>query len=155
MYKKIMVPLDGSELAECVLPNAETMARQNDAELVLVRVVEPISDTHVSGGVFVHIDQLNKMENDTKQIAAKYLEQIKARLNAGNIKSDCQVLIGNPASELIEFVEKNKIDLIIIASHGRSGVGRWIWGSTAEKLLHHICIPILMIRAPGCFPNIK
>jgi nucleotide-binding universal stress UspA family protein len=155
MYKKIMVPLDGSDLAECVLPHAIEMAQQNKAELILVRVVEPIANTNVEGGIFVHVEQIQAIEDGEKLNATKYLEKIKTRLSNEKISSKSHVLFGNAAAALIEFVEKNDIDAVVIATHGRSGVGRWVWGSTAERLLHHICVPVLMVRAPGCFPNIK
>jgi len=63
------------------------------------------------------------------------------------------VLKGNPAESLADYASKNKVDLIVIATHGRSGVSRWVWGSVADRLLRSACVPVLMVRAPGCFPG--
>ncbi|HYB20519.1 MAG TPA: universal stress protein, partial [Thermodesulfobacteriota bacterium] len=64
------------------------------------------------------------------------------------------VLHGRAADALAEFATKNRIDLIVIATHGRSGVSRWVWGSVADRILRSSCVPVLMVRAPGCVPGI-
>jgi len=63
-------------------------------------------------------------------------------------------LFGRVVEELANFAEKNQIDLIIIATHGRSGVSRWVWGSVADRILRSSCVPVLMVRAPGCVAGI-
>jgi nucleotide-binding universal stress UspA family protein len=68
--------------------------------------------------------------------------------------TDYEVLEGKVAETLADWVEKNNVDLIIIASHGRSGISRWMMGSVADRILHSVCAPVLMIRAPGCIPGI-
>ena len=65
-----------------------------------------------------------------------------------------EVLEGNPAHTLAEYAEKNQFDLLVIATHGRSGVSRWVWGSVADRILRSACVPVLMVRAPGCVPGI-
>jgi nucleotide-binding universal stress UspA family protein len=70
----------------------------------------------------------------------------------GNVR--CEMPTGNPAEMLADFAAKNQTDLILIATHGRSGPSRWVWGSVADRLLRAACVPVLMVRAPGCFPGI-
>jgi nucleotide-binding universal stress UspA family protein len=65
-----------------------------------------------------------------------------------------EVLEGKVADTLAQWAEKNGVGLIIIASHGRSGVSRWIMGSVADRIMRSACVPVLMVRAPGCFPGI-
>ena len=63
-------------------------------------------------------------------------------------------MIGRAADRLVDFSEKNDIDLIVMASHGRSGVSRWAYGSVADKVFRASCVPVLMVRAPGCISGI-
>ena len=65
-----------------------------------------------------------------------------------------EVLEGSVAETLAAWAEQNDVDLIIIASHGRSGVSRWVMGSVADRILRSVCVPVMMIRAPGCTPGI-
>jgi len=158
MYKKIMVPLDGSELAECVFPHLETIARGCQVPtVVFVRVVDPglPPANFPSGGDFglykTDWDQLKKH----RQIEAEnYLKELRSRLNYKWVEVESEVLAGKVSETLADYATKNDIDLILIASHGRSGISRWVLGSVADRLLRSACVPILMIRAPGCVPGI-
>ena len=158
MYKKILVPLDGSELAECVLPHIETIKDGcGVAEIVLIRVVEPVNmpvGTYTDGGMmFTAADALKTREalNAAHEAeATEYLDEMVERLQSGAVKVEKVLLKGKAAEELIDYIKESDADLVIIASHGRSGLGRWIYGSVTEKLLRTVCIPILMVRVPGC-----
>ncbi|OGO06013.1 MAG: hypothetical protein A2Y60_05020 [Chloroflexi bacterium RBG_13_54_9] len=66
----------------------------------------------------------------------------------------CQVLMGNPPEEIASYAEESGVDLIVMASHGRSGPSRWAYGSVAEKVFRSSCVPVMMVRAPGCFPGL-
>ena len=70
------------------------------------------------------------------------------------VNTQMEVLSGNPADSIADYATKNEIDLIIIATHGRSGISRWVWGSVADRILRSSCVPVLMVRAPGCVPGI-
>lgn len=158
MYSKIMVPLDGSDLAECVLPHLETIARGCQiTTVVLVRVVDPglPPASFIAGGEFglrkTDWDQLKK----NRQTAAEdYLKALRSRLNYNWANVESKVLVGRVAETLADYATKNNIDLILIASHGRSGITRWVMGSVADRVLRSICVPVLMIRAPGCASGI-
>jgi len=153
MYKKIMVPLDGSELAECVLPHLAALAEGGKVRnIVFVRVVEPF---HLPTGDFV-IDQkqIAKIETENKIAAEAYLKQVVSRVKYEGISVESQVLFGRVAEGLADFAAKNQVDLIVIATHGRSGVSRWVWGSVADRVLRSSCVPVLMVRAPGCVAGV-
>ena len=149
MYKKIMVPLDGSELAECVLPHVKTFIEGGQVkDIVFVRVVEPAA-TFYSGDYPISPEVMKERETATERQARDYLDQVVKRLEPGDAELHSEVLIGNVADSLADYSEINKFDLILIATHGRSGVSRWVRGSIADKVLRSSNIPVLMVRAPG------
>ena len=158
MYKKVLVPLDGSELAECVLPHVESIAKGCGVETVtFVRVVEPI---HMpisgdDGGYTFSAEDWNRMESESRAAAGNYLNQLMNRVKYDGIKVELEVLGGGRAADMIaDYATKSEVDLIIIATHGRSGVSRWVWGSVADRVLRSAGVPVLMVRAPGCVPGI-
>jgi nucleotide-binding universal stress UspA family protein len=148
MYKKIMVPLDGSELAECVLPHVEAFIKGfKISNVILVRVLEP----EISNGREYSIDTkiITKRESERKSSAKDYLNHVVNRLKHEGTALHTDVIVGRVTESLIDYTEKNDIDLILIATHGRSGVSRWIRGSIADKILRSANKPVLMVRAPG------
>ena len=157
MYKKIMVPLDGSELAECVLPHVEeftTDCRVNTIRLVRVIESEPVTLLG-SEGVGSR-DEINrffeyrkKAEAERAAGADKYLGEVIKRLKPGEVKFQKEVLVGKVEEKLLDYAKENDIDMILMATHGRSGVSRWVRGSVAERILQGSRIPVLMVRAPG------
>ena len=149
MYKKIMVPLDGSELAECVLPHVEAFIEGCQVNhFVFVRVVEPAAAFY-SGDYPISPEVMQERETAGEKIASDYLDQIVSRLEHKNAELYSEVLVGNVADSLADYSENNEFDLILIATHGRSGVNRWVRGSIADKVLRSSRIPVLMVRAPG------
>jgi len=153
MYQKILVPLDGSELAECVLPHVELLARGCQAKsLVFIRVVEPLRQ--VAGDYVLDLDQVKKFESESKLAAEAYLKKISAKADLAGALVKTEVLSGPPAEILADYAAKNQVDMIVIATHGRSGVSRWVWGSVADRILRSACVPVLMVRAPGCIPGV-
>jgi nucleotide-binding universal stress UspA family protein len=149
MYKKIMVPLDGSELAECVLPHVEVFIEGCHVNhFVFVRVVEPAA-TFYSGDYPISPEVMQERETAGEKIARDYLDQVVNRLEHASSELYSEVLIGNIADSLADYAESNEFDLILIATHGRSGVNRWVRGSIADKVLRSSHIPVLMVRAPG------
>jgi len=149
MYKKIMVPLDGSELAECVLPHVEAFIKGfNISDLILVRVVEPETLPYrIEGGVDPQI--IAEKEATRKSAAKNYLEGIVKRFSREGTAVHSEVIIGRVTESLADHAEENDVDVFIIATHGRSGVTRWVMGSVADKLLRSARVPVLMVRAPG------
>jgi nucleotide-binding universal stress UspA family protein len=82
--------------------------------------------------------------------AGKYLDDLISKLKYKGVNMQSEVLFGHAAASLTDYAEKNDFDLIIIATHGRSGVSRWVWGSVADRILRSSQVPVLMVRAPGC-----
>lgn len=155
MYQRIMVPLDGSELAECVLPHIEAIATGcKVVDVVFVRVVEPVRIPSGGDSVVFSAEDLKRIEAEQVADAENYLSQLVSRLNYRGANLETKVLEGRAAESLAEYTEKNGIDLVIIATHGHSGVSRWVWGSVADRMLRSSCVPVLMVRAPGCMPGI-
>jgi nucleotide-binding universal stress UspA family protein len=152
-YQHIIVPLDGSETAECVLPHLEAVASKCQITTVeLIRVVEPAVLRSTVG--FSVSKQMEDTVNEDEVIEAEeYLSKVAARINLSNVNVITNILKGKPAEVLADYIKKNKTDLLLIATHGRSGPSRWFWGSVADKLLRSTCTPVLMIRAPGCPQN--
>jgi len=163
VYKKIVVPLDGSKLAECVLPHVDELAKgQGTEEVILVTVTEWIiaytGVTYVvQPGALPPPEPAVKVPTSVgnKQRQGKrYLNRIAKRLQKEGVRVGTEVLLGNPAEKIVSFAEHNGADLIAIASHGRSGLSRWVYGSVADRILRSACVPVLMVRAPGCVPGI-
>ena len=152
VYKKIMVPLDGSKLAECVLPHVESLAKGCESpQLLFVRAVEPITIPYgIETAKITSLEQLTAFETHKKLEAEKYLNKIIDLFRKTGVNARAEVIFGKAAEALSDFASKNDIDLVVIASHGRSGISRWILGSVAERLLRSLSVPVLMIRAPGC-----
>ena len=150
MYQHIMVPLDGSELAECVLAHVETIATGCDVTRVtLVRVVTPL---HLHGGVESRFspEERKHLEGDSINVAREYLDKLVEKLKENGVAVESEVLYGeHVVDEVVNYAERNEVDLIVIATHGRSGVSRWVWGSVADRILRAAPVPVLMVRAPG------
>ena len=154
MYQHIMVPLDGSELAECVLPHVRTIALGCDVvKVTLVRVVESL---HIRGGLETRIPPKEKqrLEKGSMDKARDYLEHIVKSLKEEGVAAQSEVLHGDVVDKLIDYANMNEVDLIIVSTHGRSGVSRWVWGSVTDRILRAACVAVTMIRAPGCIPGI-
>jgi len=149
MYQKIMVPLDGSELAESVLPHVDAFMEAFDvSRVILVRVVEPARQP--STGDFAPSPELiEQWEGARKSAARDYLDEIAERLKHEGASVYSEVIVGRATESLVDYAERSGVDLFIIATHGRSGITRWVLGSVAEKLLRSASIPVLMVRASG------
>ena len=149
MYKKIMVPLDGSQIAECVITHIEVIAKKTAAKVELVSVIEPL-DIPTRGQIAISDDDIRQIDAEGKKEAGKYLNQVSDRLTKAGIKTDTVILSGKAADRLVRYAVNNGIDLIIMATHGRSGISRLFWGSVAEKILRATDIPVLLIKTTTC-----
>src|SRR5690349_11036543 len=145
--KSIMVPLDGSVLAETVLPPVSALAKKLDAEVVLFRAYNIPAGFYDAGGGFA-ID-LDRLLAQTEADVLHYLEEKKAGLKKAGVGS---VTIasrqGYDADEIINYAGNRPDRLIALCSHGRSGVRRWAVGSVAETVVRHCSSPVLVFRAP-------
>lgn len=154
MYDKILVPLDGSKLAECVIPHVIKIATDCKVkEVILLRVCTPVSvladyPTDMPDSWEEHV---KRIDANSKRQCALYLDTVEEHLQQAGLKNvTVESRLGDPAKEIIEYINNNDIGLVIIASHGRSGPGRWAYGSVADKVFRSVCAPMMIIRGPGC-----
>lgn len=149
MFCRIMVPLDGSELAERALPCAQRFAGAGGAVLHLVRVVEaPVRSTWVPGPVFVAVRAYDDPVERATDEATTYLTRLHMRLAAAGLGVTVAhpVETSGPGAALVAYERTAAIDLVIMCSHGRSGVARFTLGSVATYMLRHGTAPILLVR---------
>ena len=137
---KVVVPLDGSKLAEAALDKALALMGGSEATLILVRVVESIA---------LPSGEADEPDDAAVQEAERYLSGVAARTGSERVRVAKAIWYGSPARAIIEAAELMDADLIVMSTHGRSGVSRWMMGSVAESVLHGTARPILLVRAPG------
>jgi nucleotide-binding universal stress UspA family protein len=151
MYKNVLVPLDGSELAECGIEHAKDIARRDkEATITLFRAIEPLSAQAVSALVEAGDDVLGKVEREAKEDAYNYIATTESNFKAAGLKVKSVVVEGKAADEILDYAKKNDVDLIVMSTHGRSGVSRFFFGSVAEKVARHSTAPVLLISPTGC-----
>ena len=153
MFDKILVPLDGSKLAECILPYVEELTKDKKMkEVILFRVCEQpeINADYPANMPESWEEHVKDIMGSAQEQCSLYLGDIEKKLGDLGAKIRIESCLGKAADEIVKFAEENQVDLIVMASHGRSGISRWTIGSVAEKVFRHTCIPVLLIRAPGC-----
>jgi nucleotide-binding universal stress UspA family protein len=142
MYKKILVPLDGSELAEKALEHAEKLAETFDAEIILFQVV-PFMPIYVVPELVTPF----VVDEKQKEAAERYLTNLAEELKKRGFKVTAMVRSGRQvAVEIIDFAKETGVDLIVMCTHGRSGISRWVLGSVAHKVLTRAETPILLVH---------
>ena len=145
-YKHILVPLDGSELAELALVDAFSLAHLNGAEITLLQVISPFDYMVGDAAPMVFTDELVKAHQDA---ALHYLEEITGREECRNLRVHLAIEIGTPAETIIDYAQREPVDLIVMATHGRSGLRRWVYGSVADKVVRGASVPVLLYRPPS------
>ncbi len=140
MYKHILVPLDQSELAEQALPHAVAIAQATDAEVSLVAVVD-VLDEETMRAAGAAIDWQTELES-----LGAYLQVLCQRLGDEGVGSHWEVLKGDVAEEILEYAEDRDCDLIVMGTHGRSGLARWVHGSVADRIVAQTLVPIMLVR---------
>jgi nucleotide-binding universal stress UspA family protein len=143
MFNRILVPLDGSAVAECVLPHVAAWSRLAGETVILLRVIEqpPTSD---------QIQSVDPVNWRLQQVEAKtYLEDIKNQLEEAGLSRSVEtvVLEGKPAERIIAYTREREIDLVILSSHGRGGLSGWNISSTVQKVMVRVYTSILIVRA--------
>ncbi len=142
MINHILVPLDGSTLAECVLPHVSAIAPVANARVTLVHVMERLQDGSAGSAVDPVEWHLRKQNSE------KYLEQVAGRLkDAGLMGVEQTILEGNPANSVVDFARSNNVDLIVLSTHGQSGLSGWNVSSVVQKVMLRSYKSILLVRA--------
>lgn len=149
MFRHILVPLDGSGFAEAALPHALELAARFDSDITLLRVVLPprMGDGALSPE---SANFLIKMRDDTYKEAIDYLQQQKGSLRQQNFRVHYQVAESEDvAAEILSAIRGADIDTVVMCTHGRGGLSRWLFGSVATRLLQSAHVPVLVIRPTG------
>jgi nucleotide-binding universal stress UspA family protein len=155
--RKLLVPLDGSGLAEAVLPLALDIARDTDAGLHLVRVVEPFWTNprlaHGGAAAYFTVDQVAEYDQATSSEARAYLGKISEQLTADGVRPSWEVRYGKPAETIAAAAAQLEADLILMSSHGLGGIRRWAFGSVTNEVVQRATTPVLVL--PSVTTNIE
>jgi nucleotide-binding universal stress UspA family protein len=148
MFEKILVCLDGSKLAEQILPLVEAQAKQFNSKVILLQVVySPSPQVIQAGATYNDPKILSEQEQVNVENAKSYLESVRLLLQSKGITGESVVLRNySIGRSIMDFAEKNSIGLIAIATHGHGGLGRLVFGSVAEQVLRESGLPMLLIR---------
>jgi nucleotide-binding universal stress UspA family protein len=142
MFKKILVPLDGSPMAEAVLPYIRRMAKEDGAEIELLNVTMiPIAAYPVDAPL-----DIEPMIKQQREASEQYLKKVVDDIGHEGIKVTPLISEGPVAEQILQYAETTGVDLIAMSTHGRSGLSRWLMGSVADKVLHGAKVPVLLIR---------
>ncbi len=151
MYKRMLAPLDGSELSECSLQHVKTIATGCGVpEVVLLRVVEPLSASMIEGLAEAGGEFITRVENDNKSRAKDYISKMVEKLNKEGLTVTGDIVYGRADEEILDYAKKNGVDLIIMSTHGRSGISRFAFGSVADRVARHSTVPVLLTSPAGC-----
>ena len=142
MFNRVVIPHDGSELAEAILPFIMQIAGPLDLEVTLLRVVEPVPPEVIEGVRRVVIDDAERREKE----ATAYLAELAGSVAASGVQVRTEVRVGVPAREIVYCARERDADFIAMTTHGRSGLGRLLFGSVAETVLRQGDFPVFFLR---------
>lgn len=148
MYKRILLPLDGSPLAEQALPHAIAIAERFQSELVLLRVLIPLLRPPTTADA-----ALQRAEEAAAVYAREYLERVAADLQERGITVQMASIGGRPHWQIIQYAETNQVDLIVMCTRGQSGLSRWLMGSISDRVVRGANVPVLMVPAQNKEPQ--
>ena len=145
MFRRILVTLDGSEMAEQALPTAVNHAKNFHSNLYLLRVINPLTKSYRTG--LATISAIERAEEQLRIMAEDYLEGIATNLRAEGIEVKIVTRIGIPYKEIISFSDQNNIDLIVMCTRGESGFTRWMLGSNTDYVIRGTHVPVFVVPA--------
>jgi len=150
MYQKILVPLDGSKVAECALSHVINLVKGGAVgEVILINVVK-VYVPGLGGEYHGRVD-INTIRENLFMESRKYLADVESQLASEGIKVKKESLEGNrPADTISDYAQKNGMDMIVIATHGYTGLKKLMLGSVALEVLHDSHVPVLLIRPESC-----
>lgn len=145
MYDPIILALDGSKLAEAAIPHAEALARQFEARVLVLRAVAPVvgPDDFAYGPNPYSYQHLLEAE---MKAAEEYVNAKARELRESGIEAEGVFRMGEPASVIIDDANAHGAKIIVLATHGRSGFARWVFGSVADRVLRSAPAPVLLVR---------
>jgi len=142
MYKRILLALDGSPLAEQALPHAIALAERFQSELVLLRVLVPLARPPTVAEVAIQ-----RAEEATMALVREYLDRITAQVQERGIEVQAVIIVGRPHVQIIQYAETNQIDMVVICTRGQSGLSRWLMGSVSDRVVRGVDVPVMLVRA--------
>jgi nucleotide-binding universal stress UspA family protein len=147
MYKKILVALDGSSLAEKGLESALATAKQNPgSKLVSLSIIQGAAlGEGLTYGGFAYAQLQTQVNQALEENTRKYMDNLLTKFNGQGIDMQVEIGWGDAADGIVNYTEKNKVDLIVITTHGRSGLGKFFLGSVASKVISLSPVPVLVI----------
>lgn len=146
MFNRILVPQDGSDLAKQAIGPAIEIAQKFGSTIVLARAVH-ITYGAMGDAYMATPDLYNDLFTQAQSEAQANLQEVSAQIEAAGVKVETALMEGEPARALTDLEESAQIDLVVMSTHGRSGLARFVYGSTAEQVLRHGSKPVLLIRA--------
>ena len=145
MYKRILLPLDGSAMSEQALPIAVNHVKCFKSELVLFRVISPLTKSYRTG--MATVSAIERAEEQLRVMTNDYLEKIATSLREDGLEVSVVTRIGVPYKEIIGFSEQNDIDLIVMCTRGESGFTRWLLGSNTDRVIRGTRVPVFVVPA--------
>ncbi len=143
MYRKILVPLDGSKESECIIEHVATLAAScaGISKIVLFMALEPFPSS--GAAMFLGDENLRKAEENARKAAEEYLSKAAEPLKAHCDSVETVVVEGRPSDAILDYAENNGVELIAMSTHGGSGPARWVMGSVANRVMSHARVPVL------------
>jgi len=146
MYNTILVPLDGSARAETILKHVEDLAQRYNSNVIFLEVLEPPKTVVAPDGIYVPNQEIIE---GRRKASEEYLKTKQSQFREKGINATYQILSGRVVDEIIDAAEREKADVIAMASHGRTGLAGVFYGSVAAGVLHRVDRPLLLVRAEG------
>jgi nucleotide-binding universal stress UspA family protein len=155
MYHIVLLPLDGSENAECTLNNVKNMAKEGSIEEIILfhdaQINFPLSAIYPDDIIIGYGPEFQAFRQDILDKSHNYLTNLESQFKSEGLNVKSVVEDGNsPAQDIVDYARKNGVELIVIATHGYTGLKKMLLGSVAFKVLHESPVPVLLIRPGAC-----
>jgi len=159
MYNRILAPLDGSKMSECSLSHIKEIGTGcHVAEVVLLTVLESVTASFFWAASMAQVDAVvaenDKNRQQMRQKAEAYLNGISESLRLAGLSAQSVIIEEHEnlkaADIILDYAQNNNIDLIVMSTHGRSGIARWSFGSVADRVVRHATVPVLTVAPEGC-----
>ena len=145
MYRRILVALDGSKMAEQALSPAIDFTERFQAELLLLRVVSPLAKSYRAGAAYLAAVEAAEMAIVNE--AADYLDRIATQVREAGLSVSTATGFGNPSKVIVEYVDSNQIDLVVMCTRGQTGPARWLLGSVVDHVVRAASVPVVVVPA--------
>jgi nucleotide-binding universal stress UspA family protein len=150
MFKTILLPTDGSPLSDKAAKTALEFAQMSGGKIIALSVIEPLPATPLMGGGMMDgglVVEPAMYQEEAEKAARVHMDQIAAAARAANVPFDGVIILsGSPYDEIVKAAEQYRCDLILMASHGRTGLDAWLMGSETQKVLSHTTLPVLVLK---------